>query len=149
MKRSFAVLGIAILAVAAVYAQSSYRDSDDCPCKYLGVGVPWSEYSDPAKLTALIDGKAESYILVDVRGKEEFESGHIPTAINIPVDEIASRPPTEAKDALIILYCRSGVRSAKAASILRDLGYKGVIDFGGVSRWKGSLRAGPESPAGR
>jgi rhodanese-related sulfurtransferase len=60
------------------------------------------------------------------------------------VDEIASHPPTEAKDALIILYCRSGVRSAKAAGILRDLGYKGVIDFGGVNRWKGGLQTGPE-----
>lgn len=133
------------LAASPSFAQSAYGGSDeDCPCRYLGVGVPWSEYSEPSKLVALVDGKAEAYILVDVRSPEEYASGHIRTAINIPVTEIAARPPTEQKDALIIVYCRSGVRSAKAAAALKELGYRGVIDFGGVSRWPGSLEVGSQ-----
>ncbi len=121
----------------AVYGQTP--PDENCPCSYLGIGLPWKEYADPVKLTALIEGKAEAYILVDVRTAEEFASGHIPSAVNIPVDEIAARPPTEQKDALLIVYCRSGVRSAKAAKILKDSGYTGVIDFGGINRWSGSI----------
>lgn len=144
MRRILCALALLSAGALGLAAQSGYEAyGDDCPCRYLGVGVPWSEYSDPVKLTALIDGKAEAYILVDVRRPDEFAAGHIPTAINVPVDEIGSRTPTEQKDALIIVYCRSGVRSARAAATLKELGYKGVVDFGGMDRWKGSVAMGP------
>jgi rhodanese-related sulfurtransferase len=141
----FALFLAFALTLFPSFAQSAYGGSDeDCPCRYLGVGVPWGEYSEPSKLVALVDGKAEAYILVDVRSPEEYASGHIRTAINIPVTEIAAHPPTEQKNALIIVYCRSGVRSAKAAAILKKLGYKGGVDFGGVSRWPGPLVVGSQ-----
>jgi len=139
-------LVFAALLALPLYAQSPYAQFDDCPCAYLGVGVPWKEYVEPAKLAALIDGKAEPYILVDVRTPEEYAAGHIRTAINIPLDIIATSPPTADKDALIILYCKSGRRSAAAMEKLKEQGYRGVIDFGSMANWPGPLETGSVSP---
>jgi rhodanese-related sulfurtransferase len=99
-------------------------------------------FDDPARLARLVREGKPAYLLVDVRTPAEYESGHIPTAVNVPVDVIGTRPPTEKKDALIIVYCRSGNRSAAARKILVDLGYTNVVDFGSVSRWEGTLVTG-------
>src|SRR5512145_1423159 len=141
-----------LLALAAVVVASSLAaraaycspTGSPCPCAYLGVGVPWAEYAQPAKLSALVDGKVGDYILVDVREREEYEAGHIRTAVNMPVGSILDNPPAARKDSLIIVYCKSGKRSARAAGILEGLGYKGVIDFGGIDNWKEELTLGPE-----
>jgi 3-mercaptopyruvate sulfurtransferase SseA len=71
-------------------------------------------YEEPAMLAELVAANQVPYILVDVRTPAEYASGHIPTAVNIPNTEIAARPPTEDTSALIIVYCRSGARSASA-----------------------------------
>lgn len=99
-------------------------------------------YTDPDALAGLIAQKSEPYILVDVRTPPEYSSGHIPTAINIPVNTLADRLPTADTSALIIVYCASGGRSATAAKTLLDLGYTRVVNFGGVSQWKGTLVTG-------
>jgi phage shock protein E len=99
-------------------------------------------YEDPSKLAKLIAGKDVPYILVDVRTPAEYVSGHIPTAVNIPNTEIAARPPTDDTSALIIVYCRSGARSAAARQTLQKLGYSNVVDFGSVSRWRKGLVEG-------
>lgn len=102
-------------------------------------------FDDPARLARLVrEGKPE-YLLVDVRTPAEYESGHIPTAVNLPVDVIGIQPPTAKKDALVIVYCRSGNRSATARSILSKLGFTNVVDFGAVSRWEGELVTGTPS----
>jgi len=102
------------------------------------------DYADPEQLLALVAGATVPYLLVDVRTPAEYNAGHIPTALNVPVTEIAQHPPTDDKDALIIVYCGSGVRSARAAAALEGIGYTRVVDFGPVSRWTGSLdSAGP------
>jgi rhodanese-related sulfurtransferase len=108
--------------------------------------LPASEksYDDPGQLAKLIREGKPAHFLVDVRTAVEYEAGHIPTAVNIPVDIIGMRPPTEQKDALIIVYCRSGNRSATARKVLMDLGYTNLVDFGAVSRWEGSLVVGME-----
>ena len=122
---------IIFLALAAAFAASA---------------LPAAEkgYDDPARLERLIREGKPAHVLVDVRTPAEYEAGHIPTAINVPVDLIGTRPPTEVKDALIVVYCRSGNRSATARQILMDLGYTNVVDFGAVSRWEGSLVTGKE-----
>lgn len=99
-------------------------------------------YKDPAALAALVKDRTEPYILVDVRSASEYAGGHIPTAVNVPVDAIAERPPTQDKGALLIVYCASGGRSARAAKALLDLGYRRVADFGGVGNWTGDLVRG-------
>jgi len=101
-------------------------------------------YDDPAGLAKLIRDGKPAHVLVDVRTPAEYEAGHIPTAINIPVDVIGSRLPAIAKDTLIVVYCRSGNRSTTASKILMDLGYTNVVDFGAVSKWEGALVTGAE-----
>ena len=112
------------------------------PAMLFSGGQKESDYTDPEVLSRLIKDKESGYFLVDVRTPEEYASGHIPKAINIPVTEIGVRPPTEAKTALIIVYCRSGARSESAMKTLQGLGYTKVVNFGSVSRWKGELVTG-------
>lgn len=83
----------------------------------------------------------ENFVLLDVRTQEEFNAGHIPTAILLPYDEINLKAATVLpdKEKEIVVYCRSGRRSAIAKKALVELGYKDVKDFGGISRWQGEL----------
>ena len=76
-------------------------------------------------------------ILVDVRSPGEFAEGHIPGAINIPVDEVGSRvSELEAyRDGPVTLVCRSGGRSAKAAKELSGMGFTTVNVEGGTLAW--------------
>jgi phage shock protein E len=101
--------------------------------------TPAANYTDPDALLALLSKPVQPYVLVDVRTQDEYTGGHIPTAVNLPYDVIATNPPTTDTSALIIVYCASGRRSALAASALRQLGYTRVVDFGSISRWKWTL----------
>ena len=79
---------------------------------------------------------SEEVIIVDVRTAEEFASGHIQNAINIPVESITGEPTELSdKDATILVYCRSGNRSEQASRKLVDLGYTQIYDFGGIIDW--------------
>lgn len=104
-------------------------------------GAPEISYEDPAELAKLIGGSTP-YYLVDVRTPEEYATGHLPTAVNVPVATIGETPPTPEKGALIIVYCRSGARSTAAKNTLDGLGYTRVVNFGAVSRWTGELVSG-------
>ncbi len=79
----------------------------------------------------------QDYIIIDARTEEEFAEGHIENAILIPEYEIASRAEKELpdKDALILVYCRSGRRSKIASEELVKLGYTNVKEFGGIIDW--------------
>jgi phage shock protein E len=78
--------------------------------------------------------------LIDVRTPQEYQSGHIPGSLLLPLDHaqnIVQLVPD--KKTKIYVYCRSGVRSAKAADLFQRLGYEAVVDIGGITKWKGSL----------
>jgi rhodanese-related sulfurtransferase len=79
----------------------------------------------------------QHYIIIDARTQEEFAQGHIRNAILIPEYEIADRAEKELphKNALILVYCRSGRRSKIAAEELSKLGYTNVKEFGGIIDW--------------
>jgi phage shock protein E len=71
--------------------------------------------------------------LYDVRTVEEFKSGYIETAVNLPLSDIQNgKTPDQNKDAKIYIYCRSGNRSAQAKQILEQAGFSNVIDLGGI-----------------
>jgi len=89
------------------------------------------------ELAALL-GQPDLY-LVDVRTAEEYRAGAIPTALNIPYDVIQDNLPTADRQARIVVYCRSGSRSARAKATLAGLGFRNVSDFGAVGRWQGEL----------
>jgi len=83
----------------------------------------------------------EDTIILDVRTLDEFNTGHIPDAVSLPLDEIEAAAPHMMPDLgqTILIYCRSGVRSADAAVILVDMGYRNVFDFGGIIDWTGEV----------
>ena len=79
----------------------------------------------------------DPFILLDVRTEQEFNEKHIEGAILIPHDEVSVRAGEKLpeKDSLILIYCRSGRRSALAANELIGMGYTNVYDFGGIIDW--------------
>lgn len=79
----------------------------------------------------------EGVVVLDVRREEEFAQGHIEGAVLIPLAELVNQAPEKIPDrtATILVYCRSGNRSAKAALQLSGLGYENVFDFGGIEDW--------------
>lgn len=93
--------------------------------------------SDEAKNIML----TEKPIVVDVRSLEEYNEGHIPNAISVPLETIENEAETKLKnkDDLILVYCRSGRRSREAALRLIEKGYTNVIDFGGIQDWNGEI----------
>ena len=88
------------------------------------------------KAKSIMDSGTECIIL-DVRSEPEYEAGHIEDAVLLPVDEVSEKATgiLPDKEALILVYCRSGVRSKHAASTLVELGYTNVKEFGGIMEW--------------
>lgn len=81
------------------------------------------------------------YIILDVRRPDEYATGHIPNAINVPNETIgtAEIPELPDKNQLIMVYCRSGRRSKEASEKLVKLGYTNIVEFGGILDWKGEI----------
>ena len=94
------------------------------------------EQISPQQAKEIMDTEQE-YIIIDARNEEEFAEGHIENAILIPEYEIKDRAEKELpdKDALILVYCRSGRRSKIASEELVKLGYTNVKEFGGIIDW--------------
>jgi rhodanese-related sulfurtransferase len=80
----------------------------------------------PAELNKLVQSKADTFTVVDVRDKEEFSKSHIPGAINIPSPTFASQSGVLDKKKQIIVYCNGGGRSYNAYRKLMKLGYKDI-----------------------
>jgi len=80
-------------------------------------------------------------LILDVRTSGEFETGHIPGAVLLPVDRISAEAEYLIPDwdQIILVYCRSGNRSNTAAMALVELGYRAVYDFGGIADWSGPV----------
>lgn len=81
----------------------------------------------------------EGAILLDVRTKDEYDEGHIDGAVLLPLDSISEDSVKKVVDnnkMVIIVYCRSGNRSAQALEMLKELGYDNVFDLGAMSNWK-------------
>ena len=77
--------------------------------------------------------------LVDVRTPEEFSEGHLENAINIDVtaDDFDAKVVDLDKEKPVMVYCKSGGRSAKASARLKELGFKNISDLeGGITNWK-------------
>lgn len=78
----------------------------------------------------------EKALILDVRTEEEFVTGHIIDAINIPVDELQYRiGELEDKNEKILVYCKSGARSVIACEILEAYGFTNIYNIGGVVDW--------------
>lgn len=83
--------------------------------------------------------KNASTVLVDVREPSEYQSGHIPEAINIPLRTLAQNLYEVPRDRPVVLYCSTGYRSAMGIMTLHLLGYENVQGFPpSFAGWKAS-----------
>ena len=90
-----------------------------------------------------------SAIILDVRTPEEYKQAHLPGAkllTNETISEDTAAVLLPQKDAQIIVYCRSGARSAQAAQKLVKLGYTHIMDMGGILHWPYDTQAGEWQP---
>ena len=81
----------------------------------------------------------QEVIILDVREQDEYDSGHIPGAVLLPVGTINEDTAAEVipeKDSTVLVYCRSGNRSKTAAAALASLGYTKIYEFGGINTWR-------------
>jgi rhodanese-related sulfurtransferase len=79
--------------------------------------------------------------VIDVRTPEEYRSGHIPQAINVPLDRVDKiKSHVKDLDAPIYVYCMSGARSSAAANYFAKLGYTNVTNIGGIGSYRGKLK---------
>ena len=80
----------------------------------------------------------QEVLVLDVREQHEYDSGHIPGAVLLPVGTITKDTAAaviDDLDAVVLVYCRSGNRSKTASQALIDLGYTKVYEFGGINDW--------------
>lgn len=84
--------------------------------------------------------------VVDVRTKEEYDAAHIKGAVLVPNETIGGEMPKELpdRDAILLVYCRTGIRSRQASNQLVKLGYRNVYDFGGIQDWPYETVSGEE-----
>ena len=134
MKQFFLLAAIICFGMAAIKFCTARMKPNSAPA------VPQPSNKDTGVLTAQeakqrMEENSEAIVL-DVRTQEEFDQGHIPGAVCLPNEFIAADMPFPfGKDTELLLYCRSGNRSAEAAKKLRDLGFSNVFDFGGILDW--------------
>ncbi|WP_341837841.1 rhodanese-like domain-containing protein [Chitinophaga pollutisoli] len=90
------------------------------------------------KIAELID---DTTIFVDVRTPDEYQEGHIPGALNIPLPDIFNRKQEirGLGEKPVIFYCRSGSRSGMAVSQLQKEGYKEIYNGGGIAALQSAL----------
>lgn len=120
MKKIFALAGLLTLGLAAGCA---------------GSGAGYASISPEAAKARMDRGGA---VVLDVREPSEYREGHVPGAVNFPLGTIRRETAAEfipEKDADVLVYCRSGVRSKKGAEKLAALGYTHVMEFGGILQW--------------
>lgn len=80
-------------------------------------------------------------MLLDVRTDKEYEQGHIPGAVHVPLADIGNRIKKLKKDKELVVYCQSGNRSIWAIKRLLGMGYKNLYNLkGGYSAWKRTHR---------
>jgi len=82
-----------------------------------------------------VDGEVEHFLL-DVRSVAEFSEGHLRDAVNIPVEILNQQLGDVPADRPIVVYCRTGGRSAEAITILHNAGFTDLYDLdGGIVAW--------------
>jgi len=134
----YALLALGVLALVAFVPRLLRR--------IRSARSPWIE---AAALKAQLDA-GNGPLLVDVRRPDEFSGdlGHIPSALNIPVDELADRMAQlePARNGIIVAVCRTDKRSVKAAEMLRAAGFGNVsVLRGGMEQWRAEGYSGARS----
>lgn len=118
------VIVVALCALGTAACGSGAGDSREAPS------------ITPAALQARLQSSAAP-LVVDVRTREEYASGHIPGALNIPFDEIPARLSEIDAPNGVALYCMVGPRARKGEAALLNAGHRSVLHLeGGFAAWQ-------------
>ncbi len=122
MNKTIIISGLAIIIIAIVFILNKKENKIEIKYKEM----TFSEMKE--KIESGVD-----YTIVDVRTKEEYETGKILNAINIPLDKINEIENIEKdKNKYLFVYCRSGNRSTYAVNELNKMGYTNAYNVGGI-----------------
>lgn len=133
LKAKSTIFLIATILLVGIFSGCSNKSNNEATTESLEVSI---NNITPEEAKKRLDSENE-IILLDVRTKAEYETGHIGKAISMPLDTLVDEAQKNLKDkeATIFVYCRSGSRSSAAAEILIDQGYKNVYNLGGIIDW--------------
>ena len=115
--------------------QTSSESSSETPSETVSKDISIEESKKLIK-------EGEVTLILDVRNEDEFAEGHLKNAIQIPVKELKENLSDieKFKDELVLVYCRSGKRSAEAVDILKENGFKNLVHMkDGISKWDGEV----------
>ena len=136
LKTTNTIYLIALILLVGVFSGCSNKNNG--ANKEVSSTVPKASFKNitPEEAKKRLDSE-KGIVLLDVRTKEEYETGHIKGSILIPVDVLKEEVEKKLtnKETPIFVYCRSGNRSVTAANILVELGYKDVYNLGGIKDW--------------
>ena len=137
LRRFFIMILISLCAFGCTACQGGSGSADINTTDNINTNTLGYEQITQVEAKEIMDSSVP-YILIDARTDEEYAQGHIEGAILIPEYEIRERAESELpqKDALILVYCRSGRRSKIASEELAGLGYTNVKEFGGIIDWQ-------------
>ena len=119
------VIAVAVIAFIAIQGSSAPPQAAESTGGLISPQNYQTQFSEPGA----------DHFLIDVRTPEEYESGYIAGAANISLQTLADRLSEVPTDQPIVVYCRSGNRSAQATQLLNQAGYTEVYDLGGVIDW--------------
>lgn len=134
--KNLLIAPLACLALLAVCDHTEPLSAGSSPAQASVAPIAETHKISAAEAQKMIS-ESKDYVLLDVRTEKEYRHKRIDGAYLIPDNELKDRAATELpdKDKVILLYCRSGRRSAKAAKTLARMGYTNVYDFGGIINW--------------
>jgi len=139
-RRNFVFIGAVVLALIVLFLFVPMKGKD------LGIApsdVPTISAND---LRALMVSE-EPVLILDVRKQEEFDAGHIDDAVLLPLDTLPEHYEEIPRDEKVVVYCRTGKRSAKAASFFKEKGFDNILSLsGGYVEWIASAPSAAVPP---
>jgi rhodanese-related sulfurtransferase len=136
---------ISFLAVLVLVAGGCQASATNIPTTTLPPATETTQAQinkivNPAEAISLINENEGStgIVILDVRTADEYSSGHLQNALNIDIyqSDFRSRISQLSRTNKYLVYCRTGVRSAEAAAIMRDLGFTIIYNMdGGITEW--------------
>jgi rhodanese-related sulfurtransferase len=137
MRKEIATIMIVALIVMGIVVLEVKRSIRETPVTDPGASIEdgYAGISSEGLMKEMQEEK--DFVLVDVRTPDEYRTGHIRGAVNIPIGEIEKAPQYLSRNKEIILYCKSGPWSRQAYTILKKEGYSNLkVLANGIVGWK-------------